>query len=144
MVVLSSSARRLLASICLIIIEIAAIVYRSSQQFMTYKSQYKTFVFENYKFDTTANVATFRYRFDDDRYFVETVHFSGGDNYDSEVLERTLFVAFVLAGISYYKCFPTKHVEFANHSLSPAQADFFSEVYRDGLSQFVYENNLTS
>jgi len=51
-------------------------------------------------------------------------------------------MAWIIAGISYYKSFPTTKVSIKNRELNSAQAEFFNAVYLHGLSQFVYENEL--
>lgn len=111
---------------------------------MSFTSPYRTFLFEGYQYDKTSHIATYRYSFDGQRHFVETAQFSMVDKaYDEKVLERTLILSYILAGVSYYKCFPTQQVDTKGLDLSRFQADFFSEFYRDGLSQFVYENGLS-
>ena len=102
-----------------------------------------SFIFKKYQFDTTTNIAAFDYEFSDGRQFQEQVIFAAGDHYDEKVLDRALFLAFVLIGTSYYKTFPTSKIEFSAHTLDTAQADFFNSVYREGLSQFAFENDLT-
>lgn len=109
---------------------------------MSYQSPYQTFVFERYAFDTDSNTATFHYSFDDTIHFSERVHFGRANDYDAAALDRALQLAFVLAGVSYYKAFPTKKVVLKTIELDAGQATFFTAVYQSGLSQFVYENNI--
>lgn len=108
-----------------------------------YRSPYSRFVFEDYEFDSHNLVATFRYSFDGSRHFTEHVKF-GDDcgDYDKVVLDRVLWLAFVLIGISYYKTFPTRQVRIDRHDLSRRDAALLNIVYRDGLGQFIFENNL--
>jgi len=110
---------------------------------MSYQSPYTAFIFEQADFDETSGIVTFRYSFDGKVSFQEAVQFDVTTEYDKATFERAMWLGFVIAGISYYKCYPTRRVEFAQGVLSPEQAAFFTEVYRDGLSQFVYENGLT-
>lgn len=100
-----------------------------------------TFIFKEYHLNESG-LATFQYGYDDGRSFTETVQFNTQNIERSAVLESALYLAWVIAGISYYKCFAPSEVRFENHSPNAAQAAFFTKVYRDGLSQFVYENNL--
>ena len=106
-------------------------------------SRYKKFIFVGYEYDDQTGVASFRYCFDNERWFEETASFEPASNYDKPVFNRVLFMAFILAGISYYKTFPTKQVGLRRGAFSENEAKFFGEVYRDGLSQFVYENELS-
>lgn len=111
---------------------------------MTYESPYKTFWFEEYSFSSETGVAEFRYSFDGERHFTERVLFQlSGDIYDDNVLERCLFLAFLVVGTSYYKCFPTVQAQFRQHGISTLDAEILNAVYHDGLGQFIYENNLS-
>lgn len=100
------------------------------------------FIFKSYEFDKTDSSANFTYAFDDGRTFKEKVTFETEGMYDDEVLERALFLAFVLIGTSYYKTFPTPDVEL-DMPIDEWQAEFFNRVYQEGLGQFAFENNLT-
>ena len=112
---------------------------------MTYRQKYDTFYFEKYSFDSESGCATFEYSFDRKKLYVERVYFTKDSSADNDLLQRALKLSFILAGISYYKAYPTKTIAFrrSEDELNMTQATFFTEVYRDGLSQFVYENNLT-
>jgi len=101
------------------------------------------FIFKSYSFDAVDLTAHFHYAFDNGREFQETVIFNKATQYTQEVLDRALFLAFVLIGTSYYKSFPTREVVFASHVIDAWQADFFNKVYQEGLSQFAFENGLT-
>lgn len=105
---------------------------------------FKTFFFHSYAFDTETHTATFTYSFDRERYFYEEILFNAESVVEDEtLLDAALFLAFMLAGISYYKAFPTREIIVEPRDLSEFEAEFFSTVYRHGLSQFLYENNLT-
>lgn len=103
---------------------------------------YQRFVFEDYSFDHTSSTASFHYSFDGQQNFTERVTFEVSSDYNAGVLDRALRLAFFVAGTSYYKCFPTCEVTFARHALSEKDSAFLSAVYHDGLSQFMFENNL--
>jgi len=110
---------------------------------MSYQSPYLEFVFESYDYDRASGLLTFQYSFDGALKFFERVYFEPSRTYDEAAFERAAFLAFVIAGISYYKCFPTKSVNLSGYALTPGQAEFFTSVYQNGLSQFVYESGLT-
>lgn len=100
------------------------------------------FIFESYKFDKVRNEATFNYAFNDGRTFKEVITFERTGDYNNKILDRALFLAFIMIGVSYYKTFPSVEVEL-NVPIDNWQADFFSKVYQEGLSQFAFENELT-
>lgn len=108
-----------------------------------FTAPYETFIFEGYQYQESTKTATFRYSFDGAKEFSETVRFGAVDkHYDRVILDRCLELALFLVGISYYKCFPTRRIEYREKNFSPTQADFINRVYREGLSQFVFENDL--
>lgn len=112
------------------------------------------FKFLDYNFDKTDFSATFRYTFlntDETDFptditntiFAERIEFAETDYViDETLLNRALFLDFILIGISYYKTHPTKKVVL-DYPLDAFQAKFFDSVYQEGLSQFAFENHLT-
>lgn len=99
------------------------------------------FRFVSYAFEDGE--AIFRYR-DDVRDYMERVEFALGDaSPDAELLDRALFLAFIIIGTSYYKVSPTQKVVLEQGTIDDWQAGFFSQVYQGGLSQYAYENQLT-
>lgn len=107
------------------------------------------FEFLDYHFDQKSLRATFRYRggTNDSRLiFTKKVTFSKRardfDEIDQGLLDRALFLSFIINGTSYYKAFPT-HEIILPYSIDASQASFFNYVYQEGLSQFAYENQLT-
>lgn len=103
------------------------------------------FVFESYEFEPGTGLARFRYSFTEDKSatFCEELSFGAAEEYDQQVMERALFLAFMLIGVSYYKTAPTQQVLIRTGGLDEWQAEFFSRFYQEGLSQFAFENNLT-
>lgn len=100
-----------------------------------------TFNFNSYEF--VGNEAIFKYH-DLNRQYTERVSFILGDEpYDHEVLDRAMFLAFIILGTSYYKAHPTNSISINCAQLDSWQVDFFNQVYQEGLSQYAYENNLT-
>jgi hypothetical protein len=98
------------------------------------------FVFKNYSFKN--GVASFEYAFDDGRSFKESIEFAANEAYNEGVLDRALFLAFILIGTSYYKSFPATDMRLET-PVDEWQSTFFNSVYQEGLSQFAYENKLT-
>jgi hypothetical protein len=101
------------------------------------------FVFKNYAFDRVTHTASFYYGFENGTEFEESVQFAGAGTYNEQLLDRALFLSFMLVGTSYYKAFPSSEVILQKGNLDSWQADFFSTVYQEGLSQFAFENQLT-
>lgn len=109
-----------------------------------------TFKFLSYYLDPRTLTATFCYQGIDNFIFTERVHFVAtnrqfnphGDPDLSALLDRALFLSFILIGTSYYKTHPTPSVRL-DQPLDPFQAAFFTSVYQEGLSQFAFENQLT-
>lgn len=110
---------------------------------MTYTSPYTQFIFEGYEFD--GHSALFRYSFDGHRQFCERIEFAGEyqEDYSHDTFDAAMRLAFLLIGTSYYKAFPTRQVAFQTGGLDAWQAAFANKVYRDGLSQYIFENNLS-
>lgn len=100
------------------------------------------FIFKNYNYDRDSNLAEFNYAFEDGRKYREVVSFDHDDSYDTDLLNRALFLAFVIIGVSYYKCFPSTEAIY-DFQIDSWQAEFFNHVFQEGLGQFAFENNLT-
>lgn len=111
---------------------------------MSYSSPYHSFRFKQYSFDQTTGLAEFRYSFDDSVHFREVIQFAAPQSsYCAEALDAALLYCSIVLGTSYYKLFPGAGFELVNNSLTADQAAFFSALYRGGLSQFIYENELS-
>lgn len=99
------------------------------------------FVFKSYFFDKANKMASFDYAFENGQSFTEKVTFELNDDYNSKALDRALFLAFILIGVSYYKTFPSSRV-LVDFPIDKWQSNFFNKVYQEGLGQFAYENGL--
>jgi hypothetical protein len=107
----------------------------------------KNFRFSDYSIDYGTGLAEFKYLADGEHSFCETVQFAIDSQAElpheqRQVVEKALFLAFVLIGTSYYKVFPTAEVELS-HDIDQWQVQFFDKVYQEGLGQFAFENGLT-
>jgi len=113
------------------------------------------FKFLSYYFDKKTRVATFSYQGIDNIIFTEKIvfaehpeakqgkHFNALDDPTlDKLLDRALFLAFVLIGTSYYKAHPTPNVRLTQ-KIDAFQAGFFNKVFQEGLSQYAFENGLT-
>ena len=100
------------------------------------------FKFKSYYFNPATYLATFEYEGNDGVNFVEKIQFRHSQHQlDAELLDRAMFLSFILIGTSYYKAHPTKKVSLKT-PLDEFQAQFFNTVYQEGLSQFAFENQL--
>ena len=99
------------------------------------------FIFKSYNY--REGVAQFSYQ-SGPLVFTETIHFvQTKQEVNKHALDRALYLTFLLVGVSYYKCFPTRDVEFAAGGIDEWQAEFLNHVYKEGLGQFAFENGLT-
>lgn len=109
------------------------------------------FKFLSYYFDRRSFTATFAYQGIDNFIFSEKIRFSQieGTHFNliedpslDQILDRALFLAFMLIGVSYFKAHPTPNVRI-DLPLDEWQANFFNKVYQEGLSQYAFQNGLT-
>ncbi len=107
------------------------------------------FKFVGYSLNPIDLTAYFNYHGADGLDYCETIQFAKPaqalpyhDQAYADILDGALQLAFVLIGISYYKSSPTTEVELP-FPIDQFQAEFFSTVYQDGLSQFAFTNHLT-
>ena len=112
-------------------------------------TEFLPFEFLDYSFDQKSLRATFRYRggtAESPLIFTKKATFSDRvrnfDQIDQDLLDRALFLSFIINGTSYYKAFPTREV-ILPYDIDQTQADFFNFIFQEGLSQFAYENHLT-
>lgn len=102
------------------------------------------FIFDTYEMNQKTGQAKFFYKFSDGRKFVEKLQFKTEKDLsptEVQVLDRAMFLAFVLLGTSYYKTFAGCEVKMSK-KLDLWQAKFFTKVYHEGLGQYAYENKL--
>ena len=112
------------------------------------------FKFLSYYFDKKTLTANFVYQGIDNVIFTEKITFAKhpeaakGKHFNAlndptldKMLDKALFLAFILIGTSYYKAHPTSSVALSQ-KLDPFQAGFFNKVFQEGLSQYAFENGL--
>lgn len=106
-------------------------------------NSYQSFIFKNYQFDEAHKTLNLYYDFDDRHQFCESYTFDFDYvDYDKTTLDRALQSLFFMAGVSYYKAFPTDSIEIQQGLLDSHGVQFFSETYQKGLGEFFYFNNL--
>ncbi|RTK94560.1 endonuclease domain-containing protein [Candidatus Saccharibacteria bacterium] len=104
---------------------------------------YKSFIFKGYHFDTASKRLKLSYGFDDVWSFTEEygLDFPFVD-YDEQALNRVVQDLFFMAGVSYYKAFPTEQIRIDHGQLDRPAAEFFSNTYQKGLGEYFYINKL--
>ena len=106
---------------------------------------YQTFYFERYEYDEAARVIRLQYSLDRKVHFTDEVEFlfEPKADYDREVFARVLRGLWLMSGVSYIKTALPPRIVIDGDKLAPAEADFFSNIYRLGLGQLVYEQGLS-
>ena len=104
------------------------------------------FSFDSFAYTTGKNDILFTYEIGfDDREplkFTEVVTLPEAPrDVPAELLERMLNDVHLMLGISYYKLYCPPEIRM-NRTLTKKQADFWNTVYRKGLGEFAYRNNL--
>jgi len=105
-----------------------------------YQSPYKQFIFEGWKQEGSKLV--FSYSFDGQLKFQEVLEWPEGTEFpDSRAFKNAAELYLLLAGVSYYKVFPTSELVYAE--IDREQAGFIESVYKNGLGEFIYVNQLS-
>jgi hypothetical protein len=98
------------------------------------------FIFSKYEFiDTTLKL----YYNTDDYEFIEEIDFhKKPDDSKKEALDLAFKYLHLTAGISYYKIFLPENIIIKTCDLDKQQADFFNNLYFNGLGEFSYRNQV--
>lgn len=108
---------------------------------------YQSFRFVAWDFDPATASARFDYALDDAHHFREIFHFPDArlplEPARLTALESILPLLHWLAGVSYYKTAIPPTLEIESTKPSPATARFLEQVYRHGLGEFFYRNQLS-
>ncbi|MDD9899653.1 MAG: endonuclease domain-containing protein [Alphaproteobacteria bacterium] len=106
----------------------------------------KSFYFDGYDFDAVSATLRMRYSYESGPAFEEVVHFPAItrdlDEEDKRAIDNACRLIFLLAGVSYYKAYVPTHLVCKAFPLDKATASFIETVYRHGLGEFAYRNNL--
>jgi hypothetical protein len=108
----------------------------------------KTFRFVGYDFDHTSGEANFTYAFDDVVTFVEKFTFPVPENWGEasderrQVLDRALFVLFLVTSVSYYKAAIPERAVFETGPISAHELEYLESLYEKGLGEFAYVNKV--
>ncbi len=110
----------------------------------------KSFEFTSYKINKEKSAIIFSYEMAFFNaapiQFSETISFRESfslENIPAELLENLLQSVHIALGVSYYKLYCPKEIKI-NSILSQKQAEFWNTVYRKGLGEFFYRNQIDS
>jgi hypothetical protein len=108
--------------------------------------QYTKFIFESYSFDRKAKKIELQYSLDGEINFTETIILPFLDSYvlplANKQLDQALFALHLIGGISYFKTCLPKTIEIKTGTLTMAQAEFWNDVYENGLGEFFFKNQI--
>lgn len=106
-------------------------------------TEYEHFIFESYDFDEARHELTFRYSFDGRLEFTEAYVFDFDFvGYDPQKLDRAIQNLFFMAGVSYFKAYPSSNILMNRGAIDDTTAAFFARSYQRGLGEFFYMNRL--
>ncbi|MCD5382911.1 hypothetical protein LR002_02205 [Candidatus Gracilibacteria bacterium] len=121
------------------------------------------FIFEKYSFDKNTKIAKFFYKIEKKSIneknqidkkiydFVEELDFSkinfskkflDGSKESEKLLNNLLFFLHLILGSSYYKLTCEKGIKIKSGTLKKSQSHFFERLYKKGLGEFFYENQI--
>lgn len=105
---------------------------------------YTHFVFSSYKFDMINKTLSLNYMFDDKLSFTESYRFNFAfdPRLNLKALDRAFQNLFFLAGVSYFKAYPTNSVVVKTGKIDQQTADFLNTTYQKGLGEYFYLNKL--
>ncbi len=107
--------------------------------------KYSTFIFDSYQWQPETGTVKLNYSMDDEIRFTETLTLPEPVKTTPEMdveLDRALFALHLIGGISYYKTCLPKTIEIRSGTLSLKQAEFWNNVYENGLGEFFYKNDI--
>jgi len=103
-----------------------------------------TFHFDTFETSTDQARITMRYSLrggEAREDFVERIELPGERLADPVAFERIVRLLWLAAGLSYYKAFAPPRVEVSG-GLTPLERDFLAALFRGGLGEFAYVNDL--
>jgi len=104
------------------------------------------FLFEHYAFDDAKHILHLHYGYEQGPSFEETIVFPPStyvlSDADKSALDQVFRLIFLLAGVSYYKARAPRQLKCNAFPLDQTTAAFVEKVYRFGLGEFSYKNNL--
>ena len=108
-------------------------------------NKFDQFIFESYQFNRSELRVDLNYSLEGHLKFTETISWNDGNlatDYSELALESALKLLHLTLGVSYYKAYLPKEIIVKTGQLNRGQADYFNDVYSNGLGEFIYRNNL--
>lgn len=118
------------------------------KQFLEYRKQYPTFIYENYKITEEENqyVITYFFSIPSLAEFQPTLTIPKevvqNPNVDFEVVNYLCFQIGMIEIMSYLKCTCSPTIIVKSGYLDQTQIDFFKKLYYNGLGEFFYVNGI--
>lgn len=109
-------------------------------------ADYRAFRFTRAWFDKPTLTAHLEYALDDEIRFEERIEFPGAsaaaERADQPAFEEALRLLHLIAGVSYFKTAAPPEIAVETGPVSAAEAEFLTALYRNGLGEFAWVNNL--
>jgi len=104
---------------------------------------YESFSFDGYDFDKAQSKITLHYSYDNELHFSEVLEWDTpfSQTPDPQLLDQALQLLHLVIGISYVKAYLAPKLSHSYH-LTADQSSFLNTLYRNGLGEFLYRNNL--
>jgi len=107
---------------------------------------YKEFIFTEYKFNYSTGELSLNYSFDNKINFEEKVFWDVDAvdfaKIDKKLLQKAFANLHLIAGISYYKAYCPAVLKVESFELNEEQIVFWEKIYRLGLGEFFYKNQI--
>lgn len=106
---------------------------------------YDRFIFDSFTYDPDARTIVLRYSLDNEVKFEEKLILPDlplAIDVNDPRLDAALFALHLVGGVSYYKTCLPKNMEVWSGTLSKKQAQFWNDVYQNGLGEFFYKNKV--
>jgi len=103
------------------------------------------FQFLDFNFDSNSYLFEMYYTYSEiDHVFKEVLDFSAYKDFafDFNKHFEAFKILFLVSGISYYKIFASGEIELGKFKVNQEQAEFLNFFYKNGLSEFIYKNQL--
>ena len=103
------------------------------------------FIYENIRLDDNRQLISFDYTIEteSDAYSLTETLKMPDSLPDNSTVDRVLRALHIALGISYYKTFLPATIDHA-YSMTSAEADFWNNVFKNGLGEFLYKNGFNS
>ncbi len=117
------------------------------QDFLCYREQYKTFIYEAYNYDILDSSIEITYHFTIDGLIsfhpTWSIPLKEIFAYSKEKVEQLIFSLGMVELISYWKTVASKKLVIACGYLNEEQISWWKKLYFHGLGEFFYLNNIT-